>query len=313
MVDLWSKCPIQKLWQIFKSISIQNSHFSKIPKIFSHFYSLLLIYSIGKGIQIGNIVVGCFLHGRPSSVPTPAHLRARAGPPAVTAPPSLIDGARLSALLPRIPPPMLTHVATPAELSPPSRPPITTSRLKDVRMSACPLEPSRRLRCTVASHHRCPPASTLVGAAPVRFRGRPLGDEVLEQAAPLAKLPLPNACRGGHRLALPARARSHIGRVRWHLPSCRMARLDSDALFTSPPPAAKGQRHACVASTRVCRGSHSLCRLCPRMHALLTLRVRALAAMDEPSHPSHPPSARVAIKGTSPVHCVRASGFTVCQ
>jgi hypothetical protein len=24
MVDLWSKCPIQKLWQIFKSISMQN-------------------------------------------------------------------------------------------------------------------------------------------------------------------------------------------------------------------------------------------------------------------------------------------------
>jgi xanthosine utilization system XapX-like protein len=51
-----------------------------------------------------------------------------------------------------------------------------------------------------------PPMSALVGAALVGFQSCPLSDEVLEQAAPLAKLPLPNACRGGHRLELPARA-----------------------------------------------------------------------------------------------------------
>jgi hypothetical protein len=44
----------------------------------------------------------------------------------------------------------------------------------------CQLEPSCRLRCGVASRHRCPPVSALVGAAPVEFQSRPLGDEVLE-------------------------------------------------------------------------------------------------------------------------------------
>jgi hypothetical protein len=70
-------------------------------------------------------------------------------------------------------------------------------------MCACHLEPSLRLRCTVASHHRCPPLFALVSAAPVGFWSRPLSDQVLEQAALLAKLLLLNACCGGHRLALP--------------------------------------------------------------------------------------------------------------
>jgi hypothetical protein len=98
-------------------------------------------------------------------------------------------------------------------------------------------------------------------------RLRPLGDEVLEQAAPLAKLLLPSACRGGHRLALPPRARSRVDRVRWHSPSCRVTRLGSDAPSTSPPPTAKGQRHARVASTRGRRSSSSLRRLRPRARA----------------------------------------------
>jgi hypothetical protein len=37
MVDLWSKWPIQKLWQLFKSISMQNFIFSNILKYFSIF------------------------------------------------------------------------------------------------------------------------------------------------------------------------------------------------------------------------------------------------------------------------------------
>jgi hypothetical protein len=49
------------------------SHFPKVPNYFFIFYSLLLIYSIGK------IVVDRFLRGRPSSAPIPAHLHARAG------------------------------------------------------------------------------------------------------------------------------------------------------------------------------------------------------------------------------------------
>jgi hypothetical protein len=124
----------------------------------------------------------------------------------------------------------------------------------------------------MASHHRCPPASALVGAAPVGFWSRSLSEEVLEQAAPLAKLPLPNACRGGHCLALLTCSRSHVDRVRWHSPSCRVAHLRSDAPSTSPPPVAKGQHHVHVASTRGCRSSHSLCRLRSRVHVLQTSR-----------------------------------------
>jgi hypothetical protein len=108
---------------------------------------------------------------------------------------------------------------------------------EDARVCACHLESLRQLWCAMVSHHCCPPASALVG------------DEVLEQAAPLAKLPLPNACRGGHHLGLLTRARSHIDRVRWHSPSCHVAHLGSDAPSTSPPLAAKGQRHARIAST----------------------------------------------------------------
>jgi hypothetical protein len=36
---------------------------------------------------------------------------------------------------------------------------VTTLCQKDDRVSTCHLEPSRRLRCIVASHHRCPPTS----------------------------------------------------------------------------------------------------------------------------------------------------------
>jgi hypothetical protein len=196
--------------------------------------------------------------------PRPAQLDADPGPPAVTAPPSLTDGARLSALFPQIPPSSARPRDDAGRITAyesATRHHLTPQGCLRVRL---PLEPSHRLQCAVESHHRCPPASALVSAAPVGFRGRPLGDEVLEQAAPLAKLPLPNAYRGGHRLVLPTRTRSHVGRVRWHLPSCHVARLNSDAPSTSPPPTAKGQRHAHVASMRVHRSSCSLRRLCPR-------------------------------------------------
>jgi hypothetical protein len=133
--------------------------------------------------------------------------------------------------------------------------------------------------------------SALISAAPVGFWSRPLGDEVLEPATPLDKFLLPNVCRGGHRLALPAHVHSHVGGVHWHLTSCRMAHLGSGAPSTSPPPAAKRQRPTCVASMRVCCSSCSLHRLRPCMHALLALHGRALAAKAEPSRPSHPPSA----------------------
>jgi hypothetical protein len=106
------------------------------------------------------------------------------------------------------------------------------------------------------------------------------------------------------------RACSHVGRVCWHSPSCRVVHLGSDAPSTAPPLAAKGHRHACIASMQGHHNSLSLCRLLPRVHELLAWCVRALAAKAEPSRPSHPPSAHAAIKGAFPVHFVRATGFS---
>jgi hypothetical protein len=178
---------------------------------------------------------------------------------------------------------------------------------------ACHLEPLCRLWCVVASHHLCPTVSALIATVPVRFQSRLLSDEVLEQAAPLAKLPLPNACRGGHRLALPTCTRSRLDWVCWHSPSGRMAHLGSDAPSTSPPSAAKGQCHARVASTRGHRSSRSLHRLRPHMHVLLTWSDRVLAAKAKSSRPTHPLSAHASIKGIFPVHFVCATGFTVAR
>jgi hypothetical protein len=171
-------------------------------------------------------------------------------------------GTRLSAPSSPNSPPLLARVATLAELPPTSRPTVTTPRHKDSRVFACHLESSHQLQCTVASHHRCSPASVLVGTA-------------------LVKLPLPNVCRGGHCLALPARVRSRVDRVYWHSPSYRVAHLGFDASSTSPPPAAKGQRHVHIASTQGYRSSHSLRHLCPCMHTLMIGRSRAI-----PSTPS---------------------------
>jgi hypothetical protein len=56
--------------------------------------------------------------------------------------------------------PLLRHrPSSPTKFPSMGRPPITTPHHKDDRVSTCHLEPSRRLRCTVASRHRCPPAS----------------------------------------------------------------------------------------------------------------------------------------------------------
>jgi hypothetical protein len=52
MVDFWSKCPIRKLWQIFKSFFVPNFTFFRGPQVFLLFYSLLLIYSIGKEFKM---------------------------------------------------------------------------------------------------------------------------------------------------------------------------------------------------------------------------------------------------------------------
>jgi hypothetical protein len=66
-------------------------------------------------------------------------------------------------------------------------------------------------------------------------------------------------------------------------------------MCTLPP------RKAAVAAAR--------CIIYARACMLLIGRGRALAVKVEPSHPSHTPSAHPAIKGTYPVHFVRATGF----
>jgi hypothetical protein len=69
------------------------------------------------------------------------------------------------------------------------------------RMVACsPATLSHRFGYGAPWH---PITAALVGVAPIGFWSRPLGYKVLEQAAPLAKLSLPNECCGGHHLALP--------------------------------------------------------------------------------------------------------------
>jgi hypothetical protein len=98
MVDLWSKCPIQKLWQIFKPIFMQNFTFSEVPKYSSYFYSLLVIYSIRKRIKNGKIVVGCFLYGRPSAAVPPSPISCVSGLLPFPTPSSLTDGNRMSVL-----------------------------------------------------------------------------------------------------------------------------------------------------------------------------------------------------------------------
>jgi hypothetical protein len=160
-------------------------------------------------------------------------------------------GLPVSSLCPQISPPLLARVATTAKLLVMGWPPITTPRHKDGRLSTCHLVPSRRLRCAVTSHHRCPPASALVGTVPVRFWSRPLSDEVFEQAALLAKLPLQNACHICHCLALPTHACSRVGRVRcrpslhrvdtWmppcpaHYPDANVRTNAARVPFTRPP------------------------------------------------------------------------------
>jgi hypothetical protein len=128
----------------------------------------------------------------------------------------------VSSLFPQFPSSASAREATPVELPPTSRPPVTTLRHEDSRVCACHLELSRLSWCVVASHRRCPPASALVGAASIGFRSRPLDDEA--QVASLAKLPLPNACCEGHRLVLPPRAHSRIDRVRVGVPGDQEAR-----------------------------------------------------------------------------------------
>jgi hypothetical protein len=209
---------------------MQNFTFFEAPKyFFSFFYSLLLIYSIGKNrcgplssqsAQLGADPVPytrvkpahaiCFLGTLPSGPrclvdPTYQPHFFAGGKPLRTRPATVPVTAQIHPL------PLLRHRrSSTAKFRSMGQSPVTTLHHKDAHVCVCRPEPSRQLRCVVVSRHRCPPASSLVIAASVGFWSRPLGDEVLEQAAPLAKLPLPKACRGDHRLALPARSQGAL-------------------------------------------------------------------------------------------------------
>jgi hypothetical protein len=112
----------------------------------------------------------------------------------------LQTGPLVSPLFPQIDPPLLTHVATPAKMTAIGRPPVTTPCRKDAHVCACRLEPSRRLRCVVASHRRWP---LLCCHPSPRARRRSLAPP-----SPLAELTWPKECRLDPGIALPACTRS---------------------------------------------------------------------------------------------------------
>jgi hypothetical protein len=58
MVDLWSKCPIQKLCQLFKSTFLQISYFLEVPRYFS--WNYVYFYVDGKCLKLEILL---FLHG----------------------------------------------------------------------------------------------------------------------------------------------------------------------------------------------------------------------------------------------------------
>jgi hypothetical protein len=122
------------------------SHFSEAPKYFSYFYSLLLIYSIGKGFKMEKIVAGRFLCGQPSSAPNPAHLRARASlPPISCAAVAGRQGPTVRAVFPQSPPLLHACVSLPADFPSSSWPHIDCLHHPTVHLSTSRHEPSHRL------------------------------------------------------------------------------------------------------------------------------------------------------------------------
>jgi hypothetical protein len=135
------------------------SHFSKVPKYFSYFYSLLLIYSIEKRFKLEKN------HRGPFSLLSTQRCSA-SGPDLARKQPITVSRAAIadrrsppvSPLFPQIPlvcsstwqrrPDCWRRVDHPS-------PPLYH---KDAHVCVCCLEPSRWLRCIVASRHRWPPA-----------------------------------------------------------------------------------------------------------------------------------------------------------
>jgi hypothetical protein len=135
----------------------QILHFSEVSKYFSYFYSLLLVYSIGKGFKLEKISVGRFLYGRPSSAPTPAHLHVRAslparycttvavrrGPPVGVVFPQILPGCALAGIAAAIPVAASSTRHHPIIVRIPTCVPATLSRRIGYGASWCPITAAR--------------------------------------------------------------------------------------------------------------------------------------------------------------------------
>jgi hypothetical protein len=73
MVDLWSKCPIQKLWKIFKYISMQNFTFFWGPYVFLLFlFSPVDLFNWKREFKMEKIFAGHIPLSQPISIALPA-------------------------------------------------------------------------------------------------------------------------------------------------------------------------------------------------------------------------------------------------
>jgi hypothetical protein len=182
MVDLWSKCPIQKLWQIFKPIFMQNFTFSEVPKYSSYFYSLLVIYSIRKRIKNGKNRCGMFSLrlAQRCSASQPDLMRERLA----TVSHAIVADRwepHVSPLFPQIP--LLCSSVWQRRPNYQRRAdhPSPPLRRKDTHVCACRLEPSRRLWYAMVPHHCCTAALLPPVAAPAGMPRQELGAEALHR------------------------------------------------------------------------------------------------------------------------------------
>jgi hypothetical protein len=121
--------------------------------------------------------VACFLYGRPSSAPTPTHLRVRASLPPVTTPPSLIGLTRLSGRLPPNPSLLQRRASSPVSSLLLSHPRIDSFLAQCRHPCTSTRELSRRHSCSVESCRHCCLRSTLLHAATPACWCQPLSDE----------------------------------------------------------------------------------------------------------------------------------------
>jgi hypothetical protein len=239
------------------------SHFFEVPKYFSYFYSLLFIYSNWKNhhgplspcpTQLGadsstsphvkSARAVCFLETLPSghrrlTDPTYQPNFFTGGKPLSTRPATTPVTAQTRPL------PLLRHRrSSPAKFPSTGRPPVTTPHHKDNRMSTYHIESSRRLRSTVATHHRCPP---------VKFRPRP---------APRFSIQASMSCRH-----IPSLAASPVNRWQAALPLRRCVALISlsTAVKAVAPPRCRHQAPGDKASRSASASSFLADTACGRL------------------------------------------------